>query len=43
MSLRATVMFLVVIDAYGQAPRSPPRPKSAAAQLQKARTGDSVC
>ena len=37
MSLRATVMFIVAIDAYGQAPQAaPPAPsKSASAQTPK--------
>ena len=39
MSLRATLMFLVAIDAFGQAPQAaPPAPtKSARRKLQKAR------
>ncbi len=37
MSLRATVIFIVAIDAYGQAPQTaPPAPtKSASAQTPK--------
>ena len=46
MSLRATLMFLVAIDAFGQAPQTaPPTPtKSAPAQTPKGKEpGDSVC